>query len=98
MFRVRGIAVWLRRLVIMALVIVALGWTGSLAAVVYFSSRDNARPAQAIVVLGAAQYAGYPSPVLKARLDHALELWDRRLARTLILTGGRGVGDTTSEA
>src|SRR2546423_6287077 len=63
-----------------------------------WSSRDEARPADAIVVLGAAQYAGRPSPVLKARLDHALDLWRRRLGKILILTGGTGAGDTTSEA
>jgi uncharacterized SAM-binding protein YcdF (DUF218 family) len=57
-----------------------------------------ARPADAIVVLGAAQYAGRPSPVLKARLDHAVDLWKAGLANWLVLTGGRGTGDTTSEA
>jgi uncharacterized SAM-binding protein YcdF (DUF218 family) len=73
-------------------------WVISAAAVLIWSSRDEARPAQAIVVLGAAQYAGKPSPVLRARLDHALDLWNRRLASLLILTGGTGSGDTTSEA
>jgi len=73
-------------------------WLISGAAVLVWSSRDEARPAQAIVVLGAAQYAGKPSPVLRARLDHALDLWNRHLASLLILTGGMGSGDTTSEA
>lgn len=73
-------------------------WVVSAAAVLIWSSRDEARPAQAIVVLGAAQYAGKPSPVLRARLDHALDLWNRHLASILILTGGTGLGDTTSEA
>jgi len=73
-------------------------WLISAAAVLIWSYRDEARPAQAIVVLGAAQYAGKPSPVLKARLDHALDLWNRHLATLLILTGGTGSGDTTSEA
>lgn len=50
------------------------------------------------MVLGAAQYAGRPSPVLRARLDHALALWKRGLAPHLILTGGKGAGDTTTEA
>ena len=57
-----------------------------------------ARPSDAIVVMGAAQYAGRPSPVLKARLDHALELWNKGMAKRLVLTGGRGEGDTISEA
>jgi len=73
-------------------------WIISAVAVLIWSSRDEARPAQAIVVLGAAQYAGKPSPVLRARLDHGLNLWERKLANVLILTGGTGVGDTTSEA
>jgi uncharacterized SAM-binding protein YcdF (DUF218 family) len=73
-------------------------WVISATAVLIWASRDEAQPAQAIVVLGAAQYAGRPSPVLRARLDHALDLWNRHLASLLILTGGTGSGDTTSEA
>jgi uncharacterized SAM-binding protein YcdF (DUF218 family) len=73
-------------------------WIASATAVLVWSSRDEAQPAQAIVVLGAAQYAGKPSPVLRARLDHGLDLWNRHLASLLILTGGTGAGDTTSEA
>ena len=73
-------------------------WVISATAVLIWSARDEAQPAQAIVVLGAAQYAGKPSPVLRARLDHALDLWNRHLASLLILTGGTGSGDTTSEA
>jgi uncharacterized SAM-binding protein YcdF (DUF218 family) len=73
-------------------------WVTSALAVAVWGARDAARPADAIVVLGAAQYAGRPSPVLKARLDHAVSLWKRGLAKRLVLTGGRGVGDTISEA
>lgn len=87
-----------RRLLTIAVVALFALWVISAAAVLVWSSRDEARPAQAIVVLGAAQYAGKPSPVLRARLDHALDLWNRRLATLLILTGGTGSGDTTSEA
>jgi uncharacterized SAM-binding protein YcdF (DUF218 family) len=87
-----------RRILTIAVVAVFLVWAVSAAAVLTWSSRDEARPAQAIVVLGAAQYAGKPSPVLRARLDHALDLWNRHLASLLILTGGTGAGDTTSEA
>ena len=98
-----GGAVWrvlsLIRSVILASVVVALIlWGISASAVLMWSARDEARPAQAIVVLGAAQYAGRPSPVLRARLDHALDLWNRHLSSLLILTGGTGTGDTTSEA
>jgi uncharacterized SAM-binding protein YcdF (DUF218 family) len=88
----------LRRIVILSMLVVFTLWAISAAAVLIWSARDEARPAQAIVVLGAAQYAGKPSPVLRARLDHALDLWKRKLATVLILTGGTGAGDNTSEA
>jgi uncharacterized SAM-binding protein YcdF (DUF218 family) len=87
-----------RRMLTVAVVAVFALWVISATAVLIWASRDEARPAQAIVVLGAAQYAGKPSPVLRARLDHALDLWNRHLAALLILTGGTGAGDTTSEA
>jgi uncharacterized SAM-binding protein YcdF (DUF218 family) len=89
---------FIRRLVILGMVTVFALWIISASAVLIWSARDEARPAQAIVVLGAAQYAGRPSPVLRARLDHALGLWKRDLASLLILAGGTGTGDTTSEA
>lgn len=54
------------------------------------AERDEAQPADAIVVFGAAQYNGAPSPVLKARLDRALELEERGLAPVVITTGGSG--------
>ena len=78
--------------------LVMLAWIVSLLGVVAWAHRDGARTADAIVVLGAAQYVGRPSPVLKARLDHAVALWRKGLAPRLVLTGGTGVGDTTSEA
>lgn len=87
-----------RRILTVVVAITFALWVISAAAVLLWSSRDEARPAQAIVVLGAAQYAGKPSPVLRARLDHALDLWNRHLSSLLILTGGTGSGDTTSEA
>ena len=54
------------------------------------SSRDEARPADVILVLGAAEYAGRPSPVLRARLDHAFDLYQRKLAPRIMTTGGSG--------
>jgi uncharacterized SAM-binding protein YcdF (DUF218 family) len=87
-----------RRVLTVIVVAMFVLWASSAAAVLVWSGRDEAQPAQVIVVLGAAQYAGKPSPVLRARLDHALDLWDRHLASLLILTGGTGAGDTTSEA
>jgi uncharacterized SAM-binding protein YcdF (DUF218 family) len=94
----RRVAAVIRRTLTVLMIVVFAVWIVSVSAVVMWSGRDEARPAQAIVVLGAAQYAGKPSPVLRARLDHALDLWNRHLASLLILTGGTGAGDTTSEA
>ena len=88
----------LARLLLSVVVVAIAVWTWSVLAVYVASRRDEAQPAEAIVVLGAAQYVGRPSPVLKARLDHALSLWRRQLAPRLVFTGGTGDGDTTSEA
>ena len=95
----RALRRWFLRLVTVALA----GWLATVALVWWWSRRDDAatasgRLADAIVVLGAAQYAGRPSPVLQARLDHALSLYQRGLAPYLVLTGGKGDGDTQSEA
>ena len=54
------------------------------------SSHDEARNADIIIVMGAAEYRGHPSPVLKARLDHGLTLYTRRLAPFIMTTGGAG--------
>jgi uncharacterized SAM-binding protein YcdF (DUF218 family) len=81
-----------------AVAIILAVWALALGAVIAWGSRDRAKTSDAIVVLGAAQYWGRPSPVLRARLDHAVGLWRRGMAPRLVLTGGVGVGDTTSEA
>lgn len=65
-------------------------WDQSHSDEVYFSD--------AIVVLGAAQYDGRPSPVFKARLDHALFLYEEGVADTVIVTGGKQKGDRFTEA
>jgi len=54
------------------------------------STRDEAQPAGVILVLGAAEYNGHPSPVLRARLDHALELYQKKMAPRILTTGGAG--------
>ncbi len=59
---------------------------------------DEARPAEAIVVFGTAQYDGVPSPVLAARLDHAIELYRKGLAPVIVVTGGSRPGDQFTEA
>lgn len=86
------------RLILTAVILVVGSWLLSLMLVIIWGQRDTQRPANAIVVLGAAQYDGKPSPVLRARVDHAIQLWRRGLAPVLFMTGGRGDGDTTSEA
>ena len=55
---------------------------------------DNAQPADAIAVFGAAEYAGRPSPVLHARLDKALSLYNRRIAPVIVTLGGGGGKDS----
>src|SRR5207248_8507145 len=63
-----------------------------------YAVRDEAQKADAIVVLGAAQYNGRPSPVLKARLDHAYDLYAKGYAQAIITTGGYGPDPNFSEA
>lgn len=88
----------LRRIIVVALGLVVaypayLGWR-----IWDQSQHDEVRYADAIVVLGAAQYDGEPSPVFKARLDHAVYLFNEELAPRLIVTGGKRAGDRFSEA
>ena len=85
-------------------VVVALGFgigvylAATLGALWWQGTRDERRPVEAILVLGAAQWNGLPSPVLQARLDHAIELYQSGYAPRLIVTGGVGDGDEYSEA
>jgi uncharacterized SAM-binding protein YcdF (DUF218 family) len=72
-------------------------WLASAAAVLWAGYRPDARPADVILVAGAAQYNGRPSPVLQARVDHAIRLWRDHLAPRRLFTGGVGAGDTVSE-
>jgi uncharacterized SAM-binding protein YcdF (DUF218 family) len=87
-----------RRALFLVLVLAGMAYTVALGMVLVTSQVDQRRPVDAIVVLGAAQYNGRPSPVLKARLDHALGLYRERTAPLVIVTGGVGRGDTISEA
>jgi uncharacterized SAM-binding protein YcdF (DUF218 family) len=75
----------------------AAGWTYWVYyQIEYFAHQDQAAPADAIGVLGAAEYDGRPSPVYRARLDHALELYHRGIAPLIITLGGPG-GDQYNE-
>jgi uncharacterized SAM-binding protein YcdF (DUF218 family) len=62
------------------------------------AGRDERREVDVIVVMGAAQYNGRPSPLFAARLDHAIALFHEGVAPRLIVTGGKREGDRTTEA
>lgn len=84
---------------VLAAIVLVVGYVGVTFVQVWQASRqDGARNADAIVVLGAAQYDGTPSPALRARLEHALELYEQGLAPTIVVTGGRQQGDRFTEA
>jgi uncharacterized SAM-binding protein YcdF (DUF218 family) len=68
------------------------------ASIIVVGSRDDGKTSDAIVVMGAAQYDGRPSPQLAARLDHAKALWDDKRAPLIAVTGGKMEGDRFTEA
>ena len=90
MFRIPHVerAVWVAMAAALAGLMVAVGYLS--VRIGQQSTRDEAQPADVIVVLGAAEYWGRPSQVLRARLDHALELYQRKLAPHIMTTGGAG--------
>jgi uncharacterized SAM-binding protein YcdF (DUF218 family) len=84
-------------LVLLLAVLGALGWCRWVyLQIERYADRDQAAPADAIAVFGAAEYDGRPSPVYRARLDHALGLYQRGIAPLIITLGGDG-GDEFSE-
>ena len=87
-----------RRLLVAGFGGVLAVWALLVITVAVYARVDARGPADAIVVLGAAQWAGRPSPVLRARLDHAAQLWRDGRAPLMVVTGGVGTGDTLSEA
>ena len=91
----RGLVGWAWRLLLLALV-----WLVGVAAyIIWVGQRDDAAPADAIIVLGAAAYDAKPSPVFEERIRHGIDLYKRGLAPTLIFTGGYGgVGARFSES
>jgi uncharacterized SAM-binding protein YcdF (DUF218 family) len=88
----------LRRATGLSLLVVATYLSVTFAQVWAASTQDDARPAGAIVVLGAAQYDGRPSPVLRARLDHAVALHRAGVAPLVVVTGSKKPGDRVTEA
>jgi uncharacterized SAM-binding protein YcdF (DUF218 family) len=87
-----------RRIVTFAVLVVVVYLVVTFVQVWQASRRDDARAAEAIVVFGAAQYNGRPSPVLAARLDHAADLYERDIAPLIVVTGGKQPADETNEA
>lgn len=85
------------RLTALVVAVVVLYFAVTFVDVWRWTRQDEARPADAVVVLGAAQYDGRPSPVLKARLDHAAELYRRDIADVLFVTGGRRDSDAPGQ-
>jgi len=88
-----------RALLVVALLGVAfISWVATqCVGIVRAGSAQELHPADAIVVFGAAEYVGHPSPVYRARLDHAYELFQRGLAPVVITTGGSGSDPSFSE-
>lgn len=88
--------IWVR--LILALLVVSLGWVGAVYSLISSqASRDEAQRADAIVVFGAAEYSGHPSPIYRARLDHAYTLFKSGLAPLIITTGGAAEDPQFSE-
>jgi uncharacterized SAM-binding protein YcdF (DUF218 family) len=81
---------WLVRVFAAFVAIVAVFLIVSAVRVARQAELDETRPAGAIIVFGAAEYSGRPSPVFRARLDHAYELFTRGVAPIVIITGGAG--------
>jgi len=91
---VKRLATWIVRLLLGGAAVY-----GAILVYVWWVSRLDQRPrVDAILVLGAAHYNGKPSRVLRARLDHAVELYQDRLATVIVVTGGMAEGDRVSEA
>ena len=90
----RGVLGWTWRL----LLLLALWLLGVAAWIVLVGERDQAAPADAIIVLGAAAYDAKPSPVFEERIRHGIDLYRRGLAPRLIFTGGFGNGAPYSES
>jgi uncharacterized SAM-binding protein YcdF (DUF218 family) len=86
---------WIVAIAVLFAAVVWVVWVTS--QIHYYATHDEARPADAIAVFGAAEYDGRPSPVLRARLDHGLELYQEKLAPLIITLGGGETTDRHSE-
>lgn len=91
------LARWWLRLLILLPAAALLFLVITAARVVHTASLQEVHPADAIVVFGAAEYSGRPSPVLRARLDHAFDLYQAKVAPVVITTGGAAADPKFSE-
>jgi uncharacterized SAM-binding protein YcdF (DUF218 family) len=89
--------IWFFRLLALAVAAVVLFLAVTAVQIVHTASLEEIHSADAIVIFGAAEYAGRPSPVLRARLDHALDLYRRGVAPVIITTGGAAADPHFSE-
>jgi uncharacterized SAM-binding protein YcdF (DUF218 family) len=93
----RRVALRVCAMVLLLLVVATAAWSWWVyTQIVYFAGMDQSRPSDAIVVFGAAEWDGRPSPVFRARLNHALTLYKQGIAPLIITLGGDG-GDQYSE-
>lgn len=93
-----GIGRWIPRLLAGGMVIALMVVGGTAFRIWQVARIDDRAPADVIVVLGAAQYNGTPSPIFRARLAHAKNLYDEGVARYVVTTGGSRTGDVYTEA
>jgi len=87
----------MRRILLGLLIVVLAYFAATTFLVASWMGKDERPPADAIVVLGAAQYDGRPSAIYRARLEHAVNLWNARAAPLLVFTGGKEPGDRFTE-
>jgi uncharacterized SAM-binding protein YcdF (DUF218 family) len=88
---------WLRYGLVLVLAAALTHFLSICAGIVHAAGEEQIRPADAIVVFGAAEYSGHPSPVYRARLDHAFDLFRRGVAPVVITTGGAAADPSFSE-
>ena len=86
------------RIFILILFLLFMVWVILFCRIFIASFSSEAQKADSIIVLGAAQWDGQPSPIFQARLDHAYDLYEKVYSSKIILTGGIGEGDIISEA
>lgn len=86
---------WIITVLVVLIAVLWVAWVES--QIRYYAAHDQARLASAIAVFGAAEYDGRPSPVLRARLDHGLALYQQKIAPLIITLGGGDPADRHSE-